>query len=206
MRKLVIVLIVFNLLLSLSSCVVNRNPPVEGGANTDPDICDTLNVLAEKEYDKITLSVKALKSGVELLSEYTVTDEAVEYSIERLNRVTSESIASGVGYKTTVTGILNIENGEIVKGDGDEILIPDEIDLGGKFSFKKGNFKNISTEDGTFECDVISPSDFLGGGGEIEGMHLRVGYTDDKIGAIVITYTHDGTEVTLEYIFEIFPG
>ena len=210
MKKILIaIILVFALSMCLVACNDVDNEPNDPTQNSTPTpeeevLLGTLNDLAAQSYSKIKLDITTVTGGLELKSSYTMTDSAVEYSVEQFNLLPEDGNLENISpdYKTTLTGTAVIENGVVSKMDGDPVSLPEFDELAGKFNFDKGNLKNIQIEDGKLSADVFSASEFLGTDKTINSVKVTVEFNDSAIETITITYNTINSSVTTVYGFE----
>ena len=165
---------------------------------------EILNELVQVNYKKVELDITTITGDIELESSYVLTDSIVAYSVEQLNMLPSDGNIENISpnYKVTLMGTAIIENGKVVKLDGESVTLPSYDDLKGSFNFKEGNFKNIKTENGKFTADVSSPSEFLGIEKFLNDMKIVVDYNFSALQKITITYKTTNSTVTIVYEFE----
>lgn len=204
------------LILGLLMCFVSCD--FHGGNHTDISdteqstmdsqanrtIYDILNEFAQINYKKVELDIITVISDIELKSNYVLTDSVVVYSVEQLNMLPTDGDVENTlsEYKTSLTGTAIIENGKVVKFDGESISIPSYDDLKGCFNFEESNFKNTEVETKKLTADVVSPSKFMGTDMMIEDMKIVVDYNSSALERITITYKTPHSTVTTVYTYE----
>ena len=215
MKKIIIsIFLILAILTTFVACDdEGENDNKDGISNSDqsnpsPEVekttFDILNELASKSYSKVKLNISTVTGDVELNAVYTLTNSEVTYSVEQLNLLPGDGNIENASpdYKITFTGSATIENGNVVKLDGEAVSLPSYKELKGSFNFKESNFKNIQKESGKFNAEVINASGFLGIEKNINNMKIVVEYGDVAIPKITITYNTTNSAVTTVYEFE----
>lgn len=203
------------LILTLLMCFVacsfgngntNESPKVPNPAfpEANKTIYEVLNELVQVNYKKVELNITTIMKDIELESSYVLTDSIVAYSVEQLTMLPADGNIENVSrnYKIALTGTAIIENGKVVKLDGESVTLPSYDDLKGSFNFKESNFENITTESGKFTADVISPFEFLGTEKLLSDMKIVVDYNSSALQKITITYKTTNSTVTTVYEFK----
>lgn len=199
MKKMIIsTVLVFALLIGFAACSKGDEP---GAKKT---VYDTLNALSEQSYSKIQLNITSLTGDIELKANYVLTANNVTYSIEQLNLLVPDGDLSDTSsdYKTTIQGTATVENGKVIKLDGETVDLPEYDELKGAFDFKESYFKNVQVENGKFSADVVSATAFLGTNQNLSNVKLIVAYQESGFEKITITYQTANSTVTVEYKFE----
>jgi len=192
--KILLIIFVFVIAASLISC----------GGSSEPTVYENLTELTQKSYNTVKIEVRTNTGGIELNSSYVITDQSVEYSVQRMNAIDEDNISAlPEEYMSTYSGKAVVENGVLTVLDGENVTLPSYNELKGAFSFKKENFKNVLEEEGKFTADVISAKDFLGiDTAEIQDMTVTVEYNTEGFKKIQIEYKTALSTVTAVYTFE----
>ena len=199
MKKIIIsIFLILAILVTFVACDDKSDEP---GPKTTYDI---LNELASQSYSKVKLNISSVTGDIELKASYTLTGSEVSYSVEQLSLLPSDGNMENVSsdYKVTLSGTAVIENGKVIKLDGEAVSIPSYDELKGAFKFRESNFKNVQTENGKLKAEVISSSEFLGIDRTISNMKITVEYSDLALQKITITYNTVNSAVTTTYEFE----
>ena len=159
--------------------------------------------LLKTSYSSITLNVTTTTNGIELKGIYKLTFEGdittVDYSFERLNEL--DINGNNDGYKSTVTGVASVQNGNIVEGDT-SVALPEEINFN-SISFKPAFFENVTVTGAKFQADVKDCRGFTGNWDiECTDMHVEVIYSKTELSMMSITYvSKGGSNVSITYTF-----
>ena len=198
MKKIIYVLMIFALLITATGC---SDDEIKGENEV---ICELLDLLTQKEYSVIEISIKTSTDPAQLRSHYKVTQGSVAYSIEQLNLLPSlENVAElSPDQKKTISGTAIIENGEVIELDGNSVTLPSGDELMGKFSFDEKNLQNIVVENGTLTADVILPSAFYGVEVDMTNVKIAVKYSESAIEMITVSYKTEKSAVEAVYKFE----
>ncbi len=186
----------------------NATNPSDSLDTPEATVYNILNALVDKEYSKVTLSVKTTTDSDTLQGSYTVESKSdaflVTYSYEKLNEFTEVGgvISPPADAKSTVNGRMKIKDGKIIEQDGEGANIAiEQLNVSG-LSFKESYFVNVKTENGSFSADVTSANDLLGFNIPCENMKINVSYSTDTLKSLNIQYTSDGnSEVVISYTF-----
>ena len=211
-KRIISIVLMIAIMLTFSACGDGANVNDDWDddeAETTPTpetlLYRSLNALANESYSKIKLNITTVAGDIELGAEYELTRDKVSYSVDRLNPLPDNGFVDGSSdeYKTKLTGTADIEDGKVVRINGEEVNIPEYDELKGKFTFRKAFFENVISEDGSFSADVISPSGFFDFPMYAENMKVKVEYTDSGFISIKITYRTYNSSVTTVYEFEV---
>lgn len=216
MKKIVISLVlILALLMCLGSCDFDRDGEKDNTdetkteqssavSETNKTTFELLNDLSVIEYKKVKLDLTTVTNDVVLRSNYVLTGESVTYSVEQLNMLPADGNVetASPNCKVALKGSAILENGNVIKLDGEAVTLPSYDDLKGHFDFKASNFVNIQEEDGRFTAEVISPSSFLSTDTKIHDMKIEVNYSSSALQKITITYKTTDSTVITEYRFE----
>ena len=154
------------------------------------------------DYSEVVVNIDTTTSGITLNGNYTLTfndgKTTVEYAFDKLNELSDDG-NNADGYKSRVTGTAVVQNGQIVEGN---VKLPDAVDFSG-ISFKQAFFANYTITGAKFEADVTNPRGFTGNSDFVcSKMHVKVLYTQEAIGTMVITYVSEGgSDVSITYSF-----
>ena len=212
MKKIVVLLIAVSIFLMSGGACGELFEPLPTSTslldNTSSSetkaIFELLDDLTEKDYSNIEINIVITTDFAELHSNYSLTQNNVVYSIERLNLLSSDGNVSDLpsNYKTTVTGYALIENGQVVELDGNkEIALPSYDELKGKFNFDESNFKNVVVGSNALEADVVSPSRFYGAEMDMSNLKVKVEYTETALTQIIMSYSTTNATVQTVYAF-----
>ena len=200
MKKAIATLLASAMLMLLLTACVALTPaePPEQTSNVE-----RIAELAAKSYSSITLDVTTVTDGVRLSASYTLTQDRVSYSIEKLNTFPTDGNAAELSpsYKTTLTGEAVIENGVLKTLDGEAVDLPSYDELRGGFHFDESNFKNVVDSATSFQADVISPSGFFGASVNVSNLKVSVSYSESAITQIDLSYQTERSAVQTQYTF-----
>ena len=200
MKKAIATLLASAMLMLLLTACVALTPaePPEQTSNLE-----RIAELAAKSYSSITLDVTTVTDGVRLSASYTLTQDRVSYSIEKLNTVPTDGTAAGLSpsYKTTLTGEAVIENGVLKTLDGEAVDLPSYDELRGGFRFDESNFSGVVDAASSYKANIARPSDFFGASVEMIDPKITVKYTAEALSEIKITYRTDRASVETLYTF-----
>ena len=218
MKKILAVLLLICLMsFSLASC--KREPAKDPNTNVDqnkPDdsndsgeqeaqvttVYDMLNELSKKEYETVKLDICVGHDDVTLNANYIVKETLVTYSVEKLNLIIGDIYDLPENFKTVNYGTAIVENGVIVKVEGDTVSLPEYAELVGNFNYSESYFTDATISDNKFSAKVKSVNDFLGVNSDAENMQLTVDYNESVIEKITIIYDTENAKVTSIYVFE----
>ncbi|MBQ7343727.1 MAG: hypothetical protein IJW53_03060 [Clostridia bacterium] len=225
-KRLISILLILAVILSFASC--KKTPPDDTddqeqqgtgetpgedkgeipGGNTGEvtaDVWETLQSLSEKKYSSVKLSIKTVTGNIELESDYTLMDSEVTYSVERLNLLPTDGNLGDASssYKTTYTGVATVKDGKVETIAGEAVSIPSYDELKGSFNFREKNFEGVKDENGRFEANVLSPTDFLGSSVDMRDMRITVTYNNNSLQKLEITYVLKDSTVTTVYEFSL---
>ena len=206
MKKTVIsVILSIALLILMTACTgmvtPTPTPPADDGQPEVQTVYELLTSLSEKSYRSVKLSVVTTTDAATLGANYVLTNKSVTYSIEQLNKLSLDGVNSPE-YKTTVTGSADIENGKVVRLDGNDVRIPYYSELKGEFIFDEKNFENVCIEDGYFAADVISSSEFYGADVSVSDLKVEVEYSDTALIKLTLRYNTENSSVVTAYEFK----
>ena len=190
-------LISFVLSLTLLICLIGCSVTVE------TNIYDKLNNFASKSYRNVALEVTNETQGLALKSSFSLKEDSLTYSIEKLNLLpeNGEDFGEIPEFKSTVSGTAVIENGNIVKLDGTDVQLPSYDVLTGAFNFEESNFKNAKEYVDSFSAEVISATAFLGTEADVKNMSVVVEFNSAAFEKITLVYNTDNAKITLVYNF-----
>ena len=218
MKKLAILLLIFSMLLLMTSCdIYDLITQLVGGGNgpsedpddnnysemTDSDY-DQLNELFENIGENLTVKVESNNRGVILNAEYVISEDSVRYTVEQLNMLPEDADINKLPESmiTEYSGEAHLnENGEIIVEGGEVILLPEGEVMSGNISFDEKNFRDVKRSADGFEGKVISVSAFLGVDMQVDSMNVKVDYSETSISRMVLTYIKGDATVTVTYEF-----
>ena len=233
MKKIIITLLISMLVLSLAACGgdsfgddnndkgggsqitdtpsggddsadTDDTPAPDGDKEESEDIYSRLAELANREYGLITLDITSTTSHVSLGARYEISADEVRYSVERLNRISIDDIASNpASYKKTLTGVATVKNGVIVSINGDDVELPEYTELKGLFTFDEKCFCEVKDEGGVFTADIVNPDSFFTRDVDVTDARISVVYTDDALVSITLSYTTSAATVVAVYTFNV---
>ena len=188
MKKIITLIVLSMLLACMTAC--------SGSDKTDPpptpdhtiSVYELLNSLVEKDYSAVKVDIVTTTGFASLNSNYVLAQSVVTYSIERLNLLPSDGNLTDLSpdFKKVTSGYAQINNGQIVEVDGNkDVTLPSYNELKGNFNFDESNFANVVLADGSFEADVVSPSQFYGADVDISNVKVKVEYTNTSLVKIV---------------------
>ena len=193
------------LLISMTACTgivtPTPTPPADEGQPETQTVYELLTDLGAKSYRSVKLNVATTIDETVLSANYVLTNKSVTYSIEQLNTLSLEG-ENSPEYKTTVTGSADIDNGKVVKLDGNDVRIPYYSELKGEFIFNEKNFENVITDEGYFSADVISSAEFYGADVSVSDLRVEVEYSDTAFVKLTLTYNTDDSSVVTVYEFK----
>ena len=197
MKRIITILIMLSIfLMCMTAC---------SGNDATPTIYDQLDSLATKSYRSVDLRVVTTTGDVQLLANYSLTQNNISYSVEKLNTLPSDGNLAGVSpeCKTTYTGSAKIVDGKVTEFDGDAVTLPSYDELRGAFNFDEVNLTNVVIQNNSLNADVTSPSSFLGSSVDAKNMEIEVEYTTEALSKVTITYQTNKSTVLVEYEFKI---
>ena len=209
MKKLIILLITISMLLMfMTACSGSKDPepkPDDPDSQVTQTVYSLLNELSKKDCSNIEVDILVTNGFAELYSNFVLTESTVVYSIEKLNLLTfdGEIIDLPSSYKTTMTGYALIENGRVIELDGSkDVTLPSYDELKGNFNFDESNFKNILLGTGSFEADVINPSQFYGADADMSNLKVKIEYTESSLTELTVSYNTTNATVQTVYAFK----
>ena len=174
----------------------------EDDSDESEDIYSRLAGLADKSYDLIILDITSTTAHVSLGARYELSSDEVRYSVERLNKISIDDIASNpASYKTTLTGVATVKNGVIVSLNGDDVDLPEYTELKGLFTFDEKCFCEVKDEGGVFTADIVNPDSFFARDVDVTDARISVVYTDDAFISITLSYKTSAATVVAVYTF-----
>lgn len=192
--------LVFILMICLATAVL-----VSGCDIAPADAYEVLSDMSKCAYPSFSLNVVTVYKGETLSSQFTVTNDGdksvVEYSVEQLTEISLTQPADG--YKTTISGSVTVENGNITEQNGESVDI-DFKQIGNVgFNFKREYFDTASFSEGKFTATVRVTAQFMGNSTyEYRNMTVEVNY-GTAFEKIVLSYTTaEGATVTATYNFD----
>ena len=202
MKKCIVVLVFLAFIVAMTGC--NLNPSSENGATELQKMYNQLDELSALNYKKIKLNITSTTGNANLSANYILTENTISYSIEQLNKLSTDKDLNGLSpeYKTTLVGTAKVVNGEITEFDGDSVSLPAYSEIAGNFNFTSTNFKNTVIEENSLRASVISPSEFYGSDVTVENMKVEVVYNSTTLIKITITYKTEHSSVVATYEFE----
>ena len=208
MKKIISIILFLALLTCMMSCTIsggsgnNSDTPNNDSSDTQT-IYERLNVMANKSYDSITLSIVTTTAKSEISAKYFLNKTDVTYNIEQLNTLPTDGNITDVSskYKTKLYGTAKVENGNLVSVDGDNITLPSYSELKGSFNFNEENLKNVVVGNGSLKADVVSPSKFYGTSIDANEMSIDVTFSTDSFIRITVTYETENASVKTVYDF-----
>ena len=233
MKKIIITLLISILVLSIASCGggnagdenndqngdsqltdtpsggddsadTDDTPAPDGDKEESEDIYSRLVRLAKCEYGLITLDITSTTSHVSLGARYEISADEVRYSVESLNRISIDDIASNpASYKKTLTGVATVKNGVIVSINGDDVELPEYTEMRGLFSFSESCFRDVKDENGVFTADIVDPDSFFNRDVDVSGARISVVYTDEALVSITVSYSTSRATVVAVYTFNV---
>ena len=233
MKKIIIILLISILVLSIASCGggnasyenndqngdsqltdtpsggddsadTDDTPLPDGDKEESEDIYSRLGGLANREYGLITLDITSTTSHVSLGARYEISADEVRYSVEKLNRISIDDIASNpASYKKTLTGVATVKNGVIVSINGDDVELPEYTEMRGLFSFSESCFRDAKDENGVFTADIVDPDSFFNRDVDVSGARISVVYTDEALVSITVSYSTSAATVAAVYTFNV---
>ena len=171
MKKLAILLLIFSMLLLMTSCdIYDLITQLAGGGNgpsedpddnnysemTDSDY-DQLNELFENIGENLTVKVESNNRGVILNAEYVISEDSVRYTVEQLNMLPEDADINKLPESmiTEYSGEAHLnENGEIIDEGGEVILLPEGEVMSGNISFDEKNFRDGKRSADGFEGEL----------------------------------------------------
>ena len=218
MKKLAILLLIFSMLLLMTSCdIYDLITQLAGGGNgpsedpddnnysemTDSDY-DQLNELFENIGENLTVKVESNNRGVILNAEYVISEDSVRYTVEQLNMLPEDADINKLPESmiTEYSGEAHLnENGEIIDEGGEVILLPEGEVMSGNISFDEKNFRDGKRSADGFEGEAISVPAFLGVDMQVDSMNVKVDYSETGISRLILTYIKGDATVTVIYEF-----
>ena len=218
MKKLAILLLIFSMLLLMTSCdIYDLITQLAGGGNgpsedpddnnysemTDSDY-DQLNELFENIGENLTVKVESNNRGVILNAEYVISEDSVRYTVEQLNMLPEDADINKLPESmiTEYSGEAHLnENGEIIDEGGEVILLPEGEVMSGNISFDEKNFRDGKRSADGFEGEAISVPAFLGVDMQVDSMNVKVDYSETGISRMILTYIKGDATVTVIYEF-----
>ncbi len=198
MKRILIALILFiSVLISFTACNTGGNTPSE-------TVFDKLNKLAKEEYGSVEISVTTVTGDVSLSSKYIVTNERIEYIVEKMNSIDiGGASALPDEHRSTLSGVAEIKDGKVVKIHGDEVTLPSHDEIAGAFCFDEDNFKDVSLTDGKLSAKIVSLQDFISSEAtDIDDAAVVVYYNDNAIMRVDLMYSTSLSMVNIQYLFE----
>lgn len=197
MKKIIIVVLILILaMLCLTSC----------DQSTD---FDKLNEMVSTEYSQIAIKVTINKSGetTGLVNDISCiilndTTKHISYKLQEYATIDmdGDTITMPSEQIVTKTGSVILEGGKVTSSTGDQVDY-DFTNIGAlNINFSDKCLANAKTKDGTFTADISDISAFLGS--DIPGAtNAKVSVNVKTYGAITISYTANGSDVTIGYTF-----
>lgn len=167
----------------------------------------SFNEMLKADYSQITLTVtNTFEDNSSLSSEYKIKYFAdgviVEYSVEKFTVIDPSLDNPSTELKTTLTGEVQIVDGEISVTEGAEIEITADIARIG-FDFREEYFENTVLSNVLFQANVKDPSAFFGTQLDCTDMKVVVNF-GEFLDNIRISYkSADNSKVEYKYIFTI---
>lgn len=177
------------------------------GGTGKKDIYATLNQLAAKTPQTVTLQTSVTAGGETLTGEFEVKTEEngyrVTYSYQKFNTFEEE----GGEYQipgtdvSSVEGNMLVSDGKIIEQNGSASDITVEQITASGVKFAASCFTDVKQAEGSFQAKVSDPSAFLQEEISCTDMTVSVSY-GEIISSMKIAYTSaGGAQVELEYTF-----
>lgn len=171
-------------------------------------VYDKLNQMAKVSYTDYSISVKHVSDGETLNSSYAIKTEngvsEINYSYEVLNSIeeVDGSYVVPTEYKSTKSGSATVQDGKIVKLNGEELNVDvaeiDSISL----KFDESYFEGVSETENGFTAKVKNVDAFLGRHIDCSDMTVAIEYTEGRFGKVTVAYTANGASIEIEYQFK----
>ena len=224
MKKFIILVLSFLLVLTLCSCEI----PTHGGSSAtgsngedvDPtptpspmldSVLKTVGDLAAADYNQITVTVKTLQNNLTLSDEYVITYgslfDTVAYSVTQANKITVDNgnIVFPEAPYTVKTGSVKVnKDGTVEKLSGDDV----DVDFSGiakaSFGFSKSNFSDLAFSETSLKGKVVNAKNFFNNQNlSVTDCSIDVVYGATALNTIKIDYVNaNGGSQTITYSFK----
>jgi hypothetical protein len=171
----------------------------------ETNIYDTLNVLAEKEYQKVTLTLTVTQGENTLTDNYTVNKTekgyTVDYTYMRANPIEGKDGAYVLPeeYATTYKGTAVYENGKQVSHTGADLDYSVSTSLNVRFA--QSYFSAWTESDGEVNGTVANGSAF-GGNTAYNNATFSLKYTEVALQSFTLRYVDGSATVSAVYRLE----
>lgn len=165
-----------------------------------------LNQISKNNYNQVQIDVTVKKSGENsaLVSSYKVlnadTTKQIEYSVQEyaMFDINGDQISAPESQIVTKTGTVVLENGKVSSQTGDQTNL-DFAKVGAiNFNFSDSCLYGAQNVNGVFTAHVTSLTKFCGQ--NVSGAtNVKVSVDTLTYKSITLTYTVDGSDVTIVY-------
>lgn len=197
MKKIIFVVVI---LLLATMCLTSCDQAVT---------YDKLNEMTDTKYSQMSIKVTVNKSGETsgLVNDIVClilndTTKQVAYTLQEYAtfEMDGNTITAPSKQIITKSGTATIENGKVTSSTGDSVDY-DFTNVGAlNMTFSETCLANAQTKDGTFTADISDLNAFLGS--DIAGAeNAKVSVNVKTYGSITISYTANGSDVVITYMF-----
>jgi hypothetical protein len=177
-----------------------------GGAPNEKELaeaCSDINKRISEKHEEVAVTVTVNEHGISLTSKYVIKNELITYTQERLNTLSPslDLTDATADYKTVISGTATVKDGTVTHIDGEAVTVPETVQTCGEFKLDADDLKNATLENGVLDADIASLSDIFGIQADASDAHVTAEYGSDSLLRITVSYTKDGTSVTVVYEF-----